>query len=581
MTGWQGKILVADLGSGTFTVERPAPDLLAAFIGGKGLAGRYLRPRASLEWDHPDMPLIFMTGPLVDTPSPASGRMCVMSRSPLTGTVCDASVGGRLAVQIKRAGWDGIIVTGRAQGLVGIELEDGDARFVDAAGLAGATTGETSRVMPQGWAHAVVGPAAERGVRFASIAVDGHFFAGRGGLGLVMGARGLKFIRVRGSGKTPVADPAEMERAREEIFRLAAASPILKGELGISHFGTGALYDLMHARRMMPTDNFRATRFQSAGALNAWAYRQAYSPKKAGCAGCHIQCKMMARDGRPIPEFETMSHFTALVGNEDIDTVMEANRLCNELGMDTITAASTLACRGEIRGERAGSGELLRLLDDMGNARGEGRALALGSRGYAGACGMPDASISVKGLELPAYDPRGAYGMALAYATSTRGACHLRAYPISHEILRKPVATDRFTFSGKARIVKIGEDLNAAVDSLTSCKFMFFAATLEEYARAYAGATGVHATGQDLLRAGERAYYHERLMNARNGFTAADDDLPRRFFECAGSSGDGITVGGISRGAFLAARAAYYRVRGLDRDGMPVREKCEELGLEW
>jgi aldehyde:ferredoxin oxidoreductase len=187
--------------------------------------------------------------------------------------------------------------------------------------------------------------------------------------------------------------------------------------------------------------------------------------------------------------------------------------------------------------------------------------------------------MSVKGLELPAYDPRGAYGMSLAYALSTRGGCHLRAYPVSHEILRKPVATDRFTFSGKARIIKIAEDQNAVVDSLTACKFIFFAASLEEYAKAYSAVTGEETTAQDLLKTGERIYYQERIINSLNGFTAEEDDLPRRFFTEAGSSGNAMEIKPIDRDAFLAARARYYRIRGLDEQGRPSPEKTEELGL--
>ncbi len=187
--------------------------------------------------------------------------------------------------------------------------------------------------------------------------------------------------------------------------------------------------------------------------------------------------------------------------------------------------------------------------------------------------------MAVKGMELPAYDPRGAYGMSLAYAMSTRGGCHLRAYPISHEILRKPVATDRFSFSGKARIVKIAEDMNAVVDSLTACKFTFFAASLEEYAKAFTAVTGMETTGFELLEIGERIYYNERIMNAANGFDIADDDLPERFFTEHGSSGGGVEISPIKRDDFLEARQNYYAIRGLDKEGRPTREKTEQLGL--
>ncbi len=579
MHGWTGKILHIDLGKGSISIIEPSVKTYEQFLGGRGLAGHYLRPHAGEPWDSPRMPLLFFTGPLVGTPSPTSARSCVMTRSPLTGAVGDASVGGGFGPHLKRAGWDGLIITGRRDRLSGIEIRDGDISVRDAAALAGATVSLCVKGLPEGGSHAVIGPAAENSVRFAGIAIDGHFFAGRGGPGLAMAAKNLKYIHVTGTGRIGVRDREELARAREDIVRLVAASPILKGELGISEFGTGALYDLMHARRMMPTDNFRKTSFPHAPSMNAWRYREKYSTSKTGCPGCHIRCKKKGRDGRVMPEFETMSHFSALVGNSDIDAVVEANRLCNDLGMDTITTAATLACHVEITGEALSPASMLGLIEDIGYSRGAGVPLKEGSLRYAESLGNKGLSMSVKGLELAAYDPRGAYGMALAYATSTRGACHLRAYPISHEILRKPVATDRFSFGGKARIIKISEDTNAAADSLTACRFIFMAASLEEYARAAAAVTGAPFTAQDLMKIGERIYYQERIMNAQNGFTADDDMLPERFFTEAGSGGDGIDIPPIDREEFLAALAAYYRVRGLDERGMPTEEKTRELGL--
>ncbi|MDX1764654.1 MAG: aldehyde ferredoxin oxidoreductase C-terminal domain-containing protein, partial [bacterium] len=430
-------------------------------------------------------------------------------------------------------------------------------------------------------AVAVTGPAAEKGCLFANIVVDKRYFAGRGGLGLVMAGKGLKYIRVTGTGRTEIYDKGELMQAREEIFRLAAASPILQGEFGIARYGTGALYDLMHSRRMMPTGNFRQTRFEHAERMNAWHYKQRYGFKKTGCAGCHILCKKNGTGNEELPEFETMSHFSALLNNSDLDTVMAANRLCNVLGMDTISAAATLACHAEISGRELGSREILSLLEDTAYGRNEGALLNQGAYRYAAKKSKPELAMTVKKSELPAYDPRGVYGMALAYTTSTRGGCHLRAYPISYEILRKPVVTDRFETSGKARIVKISEDQNGVIDSLTACKFLFFAATLEEYARALYGATGMATTAQDLLLTGERIYYQERMMNASNGFTSRDDDLPARFFTEAGSSSATITIPAINREAFLASRADYYKIRGLDENGMPRKDKCEALGLEW
>lgn len=585
--GWTGKILRIDLTRRAIDIVRPSVEVYRKFIGGKGLAGLFLRPRVTLPWDHPDMPLLLFTGPLVGTAAPTSGRSTVMSRSPLTGAVADTSVGGRLGFELKRAGWDGIIITGKSPAPCGIEIENDTVRITDATPYWGKGTDAVFRSFADGKGSiAAIGPAAENGVAFSSLIVDRHHAAGRCGIGLCLAAKQLKYLTIHGTGKIMVHDREELRAAREEILRLTAASPILMGRQGFSCFGTGSIYDLMDSRRMMPTDNFRKTHFDRAGELNAHAYKESYDPAKHGCMGCHIRCKKIARRGAmhggSMPEFETMSHFTALIGNTDMNLVMQANRLCNQYGMDTISAAATLACYREMSGMKDLSGKLLDLLEQIGGGTSElGRELGRGSARFAAARNQREKSMSVKGLELPAYDPRGAYGMSLAYALSTRGGCHLRAYPVSHEILRKPVATDRFTFSGKARIIKIAEDQNAVVDSLTACKFIFFAAGLEEYAKAYTAATGVPTSAQELLKAGERIYYHERIMNSLNGFTATDDDLPRRFFTEAGTSGNSIAIKPLDRSDFLAARARYYRIRGLDENGLPTKEKSRELGLEW
>ena len=252
---------------------------------------------------------------------------------------------------------------------------------------------------------------------------------------------------------------------------------------------------------------------------------------------------------------------------EALHTIITANDLCNELGMDTITAAATLSAWGEIRGAFPTAAEIPGLLGDIALRRGDGELLSLGSRRLAEKLERPELSMSVKSLELPAYDPRGAYGMALAYCTSNRGGCHLRAYPISHEILRKPVPTDRFSFSGKARIISIAEDTNAAVDSLVACKFAFFGASLEEYAELLTAVTGVEYSPQRLKEIGRRIVMTERYYNCGNGFSRADDILPERFFAEQGSSGDGIDILPLDRARFEEELDKYYRIRGLDANG--------------
>ena len=577
--GWTGKVLRIDLAARTAEIAGPDPELYRAVIGGKGLAGYYLREHVTKSCDDPAMPLCLFTGPLTATLSPTSGRMTIMSRSPLTGTVGDASVGGGLGTRLKHAGLDGIVVTGKSATPAGIEIVDGSVRFCDAGALTGLGVHELAGRLAGKGSFAAIGPAAENRVAFANIMVDEHYAAGRGGLGLLFAAKNLKYITVKGSGRVAVHDPEALGAARRDILRLTMASPVLSGEHGFSCYGTGSLYDLMDSRRMMPTDNFRKTHFEQAGSLNAYAFKEKYLPRRAGCKGCHILCKRVTEGGVAMPEYEAMSHFTALCGNTDLATVVAANTLCNDLGLDTISTASTLACHAEIRGDTLAKDEILALITAIG--RGENPELAQGAARYALAAKHPEAAMTVKGLELPGYDPRGAYGLSLAYVTSTRGGCHLRAYPISHEILRKPVATDRFSYSGKARIVKIAEDVNAVADSLTACKFIFLAAGLEEYAKAFTAVTGLALGAQDLLECGERIYYNERIMNAFNGFCDRDDDLPGRFFTADGSHGEGITVNALPRGEFLAARAAYYRIRGLSPHGLPLARKAKELGLTW
>lgn len=583
--GWTGKILHIDLTERTTSIETPKLEFYTRYVGGKGMGGYYLRQVAHLPYDDPGMVICLFTGPLVGTISPTSGRCHLVSKSPLTGLVGDSSVGGKLATRLKRAGWDGIVITGISDSPVGIHIQNQTIQLKDATPLWGLDTRQVYQTLaPQKEALVVIGPAAENGVRYAALTVDQHFSAGRTGLGLSFAAKKIKYLQVNGTGKARVHNPSALKKAREDIIRLTAASPALMGEVGFTCLGTGAVYDLMDNRRMMPTDNFNRTAFEHAGKLNAAAYTRTYHTRKHGCLGCHIHCKKLGSkkdQTLTMPEFETMSHFTALIGCMDTDLVVKANDRCNRYGMDTITTASTLACRREILKQEYSPESLLSLIDDIAHQKGEGKDLGLGSALYAEKMGRPEVAMAVKKLELPAYDPRGAYGMALGYALSTRGGCHLRAYPISHEIFRKPVATDRFSFSGKARIIKIAEDLNAVVDSLTACKFTFFAASLEEYAAAFQAVTGIPTTGQDLLAKGERIYYNERIINAVNGFDEKDDDLPTRFFNQPGSSGNAIEVPPINRDDFLLARKKYYAIRGLDTKGNPTPQKAKALDLIW
>ncbi|MEN8207941.1 MAG: aldehyde ferredoxin oxidoreductase N-terminal domain-containing protein, partial [Candidatus Fermentibacteria bacterium] len=369
----RGRILIVDLSSGEHRFEDIDPDICRLWIGGKGLAGYYLFPEISRSWDDPAMPLIYMAGPLTGTLAPASGRICVMSKSPLTGAIGDSSVGGGFGWQLKKAGIDGIVVTGRSPRLCGIGISDRDISIEDAGRYEGAGTDEIySGLMSRG-SVACTGPAADHGVLFSSIMVDGTFAAGRGGLGLVSASKNLKYITARGTGDVPVHDREKLQNASDDIRRLVAATPALMGEHGLRNCGTAACYDLISSRRMMPTANFRRTYFSSAQSMNSHAFSRAYKPKRYGCRACHVLCKKIGDDGTHLPEFETMSHFSALIENDDLRAVAAANAICNRMGMDTISAGATLACFSEITGEKLNAARITGLLLDMAAGRGEGR----------------------------------------------------------------------------------------------------------------------------------------------------------------------------------------------------------------
>ena len=567
MNGWTGRMLSVDLSTGRITTEEIPRELLLNYLGGRGLGVRFMRNSYRLDPFDPAMPLIFAVGPLCGTPAPTAARLSVVSRSPLTGTIYDCSAGGLFAWRLKAAGYDLLRIVGESPRPVSLNINESCAHLTSADSLWGKTVSETIADLHRGGSVAAIGPAGENGVLFATIMMGEGNPVGRGGLGAVMGRKRLKAVVVNGSRTVEIADPVRFDTDLKDVMRLFRASPVIFGELGLAEYGTPALVDLMKQRRMAPTENFSRTWFAESDQYSGPAIRKEYKAVKNGCYGCPIQCKKSTPEGEHLPEYETLSHFGALNGISDLQTIVEANTLCNELGLDTISAAATISAWGEARGKFHEAGELAETLRSIALRQGDGDLLANGSRRVAEHLGKPEISMSVKSLELPAYDPRGAYGMTLAYCTSNRGGCHLSAYPISHEILRKPVATDRFTFSGKARIIAIAEDVNAAVDSLVACNFSFFGATLEEYAELLSAATGVEFTPKGLQEIGNRIYLTERFYNCANGFDTRNDQLPKRFFTEEGSSGDGIVIPPLDRERLTEELQKYYRIRGLTREG--------------
>ena len=376
MHAWHGNMLVVDLSAGRTRNEPIGEDTLRAWLGGRGLGVHLMKDFISLDPFDERMPLIFSVGPLCGTAAPTSSRMSVVSRSPLTGTIFDSSVGGTFPLKLKQSGYDAIMITGKAQDPVYLEIDEHRAVIKDASWLWGKGCIEVNKLLDDTGEVASIGPAGERLVRMANIMVGSANSVGRGGMGSLMGAKNLKAIVVSGRSKKPtVADQALFQKAYDDVMRLLRASPVVMGELGLAEFGTSSLVDIVDQRRMAPTENFRKTHFAASRAYSGPALKKAFGFKKEGCAICPIQCKKVTNCGKPVPEYETLSHFGALNANPDVESIIRANILCNNMGLDTISTAATIAAYGEARGEFLISDDILDMVRKIAYREGDGDQL--------------------------------------------------------------------------------------------------------------------------------------------------------------------------------------------------------------
>ncbi|MDS4013679.1 MAG: aldehyde ferredoxin oxidoreductase family protein [Candidatus Accumulibacter sp.] len=614
--GWNRKVLRVNLTAGTCTPEPLNMAWANDYLGSRGLASKYLVEEIDPKVDplSPDNKMIMSTGPLTGTMASTGGRYTVVTKGALTNAIACSNSGGFFGAEMKFAGWDMIIFEGRSPRPVYLYVENDKAELRDATQLWGKTCWETEAAIKKSHQDPLIrvssiGAAGENQVLFACIVNDLHRAAGRSGVGAVMGSKNLKAVALRGTrGFSGIKDfPAFL--AATTAAKKVLAENAVTGQ-GLPKYGTQVLMNVINEIGALPTRNHRDVQFEEAGRISAEAMHEkrptdgrTHLVSNAACFGCTIACGRISRidethfSVRNSPqywgasgglEYEAAWALGAANGVGDLEALQYANLLCNEHGMDPISFGATVGAAMELYDlgilsseqigldARFGSAEALCKLAEM-TARGEGfgRELGQGSARMCAKYGRPELSMSVKSQEFPAYDSRGIQGMGLTYATSNRGACHLRSYTVASEVLGIPVKTDPLVTEGKAELVKAFQDATGVFDAAGICVFTSFAWTLADVQPQVQAACDGDWSMDKLNEVGERIWNLERQFNLAAGFTAADDDLPPRLKTEAARTGPAKgLVNGIDK-----MRPEYYKVRGWDANGVPEKATLERLGL--
>jgi len=571
------------------------------WLGGRGLAVKLFTDRADPRCDPlgPDNVMVIATSALTGTAAPTAGRGHAVFKSPLTGAIGSANSGGRWAKVLKSAGCDALVIRGRAGSPVYISISE-RVTIHEAADLWGKAVPEATDLLAGrhgGRESSVlaIGPAGEKKVRFAALMNEKNRAYGRGGPGAVLGAKQVKAIVVQGSKKTEVADPARFKDAIEQTRHVMKAQPITKRVL--RDLGTAGLVHLINEMRMLPRRNFQNCIHdpELIENISGETISRTILERAGGCWGCPILCQRHTRIGDRSgegPEFETVVLMGPLLDLYDLEAITLANYRANELGLDTMSLGGTLACAAELTelgaisradagGVELGFGNSVlypEIVDRVARREGIGDLLAEGSRRLAERCERPEAAMQVKGLELPAYDPRGMFAQALGYMTSPTGACHLRGgYSIALAFFGGIKEVPRFSIRQAAMTCKNQQDLGIIQDSLGICRFTGYAVGAEHWARIYGAAIGEEVSRAELEAAAERIATLERLFNVRAGFSRKDDDLPARF------KTEPIMIGRRERIISEQDRERmlddYYQVRGWDREGIPRPETLSQLPI--
>ena len=612
---WQNTILRVNLSTGDCRSEALNRDWAQAYLGQRGLGSKYLVEEVDARVDPlaPENKLIIATGPLTATTAPTGGRSSAVTKGALTGAIAASNTGGMFGAELKMAGYDLLIIEGRAETPVYLWIHDERVEIRPAGDLWGRSVWETEpwlrRELQQPQAKiASIGRAGEVGVKYACIVNDMDRAFGRSGVGAVMGSKQLKAIAVRGTRGVSVADPEAFRTAVSGTLSVMQPSPARKR---FTERGTHNMMDVTHRFGSLPTRNCREVHFEGVESINADAVRVARrsdnKPSLQGnkaCFACTIACGRVATIDPESPlvngpdpqggdrtryrapsgglEYETAYAFGPMCGVDDLDAINYVNFLCNEQGMDpislgvSIAAAMELYEAGAITSQQTGgldlrfgnADALARAAELTAFGEGIGADIGLGAARLCEKYGHPELSMTVKGQEFPGYDPRALKGMALAYATSNRGCCHMRARPLLHDFAH-------VTTEGKAELVKTTQDLAGAIDSSGICMFTNVMFPPEHLAAMLDAACDGSWTLERMHEIGERIWNLERRFNLEAGFTRADDCLPERTTTepAIGGAADG-QVADITQ-----MLDEYYSLRGWDDQGVPLPATLERLQL--
>ena len=622
--GFNDHVARVDLTSGDVQYEGIDDEDARKYIGGRGLGVKYVFDQGvDVDPEGPENLLAFMNGPLTGTQAPMSGRIAVCTKSPLTGTVTDSHQGGWSGARLKWSGFDGLLFEGQADEPVYAYVEDGEVELRDASELWGLGVhdamdkieAEHDGTFGRNLSAMAIGPGGENGTKYACIINEDDRASGRGGTGCVMGSKNLKAIVIKSGTKMPKpAEPETFTEGYQQAMQLIRESDITApNEGGLSLYGTNVLMNLTEEMDGLPTRNGKYTSTHSeaeaepdepnieAENVSGENVRENILVDEPTCHSCPVACKKETEvtyehKGEEMNvrgesyEYESAFALGPNSMNDDRDSIAVMINRCNQLGIDTIEAGNMMAMAMEMteqgklddldEGVEWGDTErMIDLLDEIAHQDTElGKLLAKGARRIAEERDAHDNSLAVKGQTIPAYDPRAMKGMGIGYATSNRGACHLRGYTPSAEILGFPEKVDPTEWEGKGELCALFQDLHAISDSFDICKFNAFAEGIDEYVAQYNGMTGLDVTEDELMETGDRIYTLERYYNNLAGFDGDDDSLPGRFIEGEEAvPGQGGSEGQLCE---LEKMKDEYYERRKWVDGVVTDERLDELGID-